>query len=159
MFTDILAYEDKSLYEAADVLGIPKTSQFKKITLNFITKPAITVVLVVFTMIFTDYGVPMMIGGTTTTLPLYMYQEVVGLMNYSKGVAIGLILLIPAVIGFVLDIIFKKSNISNSTSQVEIKKNSLLNLFSYIYIGFITLIILLPIISFAFLTFIKKISN
>jgi len=156
MFTDIFSYEDKTLYEAADVLGIPKTSQFTNITMGYITKPLITVILAVFTMIFTDYGVPMMVGGTTTSLPLFMYQEVVGLMNYGKGVAIGLILLVPAVIGFILDLVFKKEVSTNNAGQTEVKVNKVFNVTSYIVIGIVTTLILLPIISFVFLTFIKK---
>ena len=53
----------------------------------------------------TDYGVPLMVGGKTTTLPVLMYQEVIGLLNYDTGVAIGFVLLIPAIVAFLIDVL------------------------------------------------------
>ena len=42
----------------------------------------ISVMFATFTLIFTDYGVPLMVGGKFMTLPVYMYNEVIGLMNF-----------------------------------------------------------------------------
>lgn len=54
-------------------------------------------------MIFTDYGVPLVVGGKSMTLPVYMYREVIGLLDFSKGAIIGILLLIPAFIAFIID--------------------------------------------------------
>ena len=105
MLTDVLNYEDGSPYEAADVLGIPKIRQFLDITLPYLSKSLISVVFSVFTMIITDYGVPLMIGGNYTTLPVMMYQEIVGLLDFGKGSVIGSMLLLPAVAAFVIDVL------------------------------------------------------
>ncbi len=70
MLADILKYEDGSPYEAASVLGIPRSNQFFSITFPYLRKPLISVIFAVFTMIFTDYGVPLMIGGRYVTLPV-----------------------------------------------------------------------------------------
>ena len=67
-------------------------------------KPLISVVFAVFTLIFTDYGVPLVVGSKILTIPVYMYREVIGLLDFSKGGIIGIILLIPAIIAFVLDL-------------------------------------------------------
>ena len=77
MISDILHYEDGSAYEAAKVLGIPKLRQFTAIMLPFLRKPLISVVFSIFTMIITDYGVPLMVGGKYTTIATVMYQEVI----------------------------------------------------------------------------------
>jgi len=80
MLADIIRYEDGSPYEAATVLGIPRKNQFFSITFPYLRKPLISVIFAVFTLIFTDYGVPLMISGRFITLPVLMYQEVIGLL-------------------------------------------------------------------------------
>ena len=85
------------MYESAQVLGIPKIRQFLSITLPYLRKPMISVLFATFTLIFTDYGVPLMVGGKFMTLPVYMYNEVIGLMNFGKGAVVALFLLVPDV--------------------------------------------------------------
>ena len=63
MFRDILKYEDYSPYEAAKVLGVSAPRRFFSITLPYLRRPLISIVFTVFTMIITDYGVPLIIGG------------------------------------------------------------------------------------------------
>ncbi|MEG0823666.1 MAG: ABC transporter permease subunit, partial [Erysipelotrichaceae bacterium] len=89
MLTDIFRYEDYTTYEAAEVLGLSKIQQFITITLPNLKRPLISVIFAVFTMVFTDYGVPLVVGGKMMTLPVYMYREVIGLLNFSKGAIIG----------------------------------------------------------------------
>lgn len=98
MLTDSFQYEDYTVYEVADVLGLSKQQQFCAITLSNLKKPLISAFFAVFTVVFTDYGVPLAVGGKMTTLPVYMYREVIGLLDYSKGGIIGAILLVPAII-------------------------------------------------------------
>ncbi len=104
LFHDAFRYEDGQIYEAAAVLNIPKSRQFLKLTLPSLKGSITSAFLMVFTMIFTDYGVPLMTGGTVMTLPVYMYREVIGMMNYSSGAVIGGILLFPAVVAFLFDL-------------------------------------------------------
>ena len=92
-------------YEAAGILGIPKVKQFTALFVPYIRKPLISVVFTVFTLIVTDYGVPLMIGGRCITLPVMMYEDVIGLLDFGKGSVIGAVLLVPAVIAFILDTI------------------------------------------------------
>ena len=63
MISDILRYEDGTPYDAAAVLGLSKPRRFSAITMPYMRKPMISVVFAVFTMIVTDYGVPLMVGG------------------------------------------------------------------------------------------------
>jgi iron(III) transport system permease protein len=154
MLADILKYEDGSPYEAAEVLGIPKVNQFFSITFPYLRKPLISVVFAVFTLIFTDYGVPLMIGGRYITLPVLMYQEVIGLLNFSRGSVIGSFLLIPAVIAFVFD--FLNRDVANQNFVIHEKakpKNKLRDAVAACYVILICVIIALPVLVFAFLTF------
>ena len=73
MLADVLKYEDATPYEAAAVLGLSRWHTFTAITLPFLRKPLVNVIFATFTMIVTDYGVPLMIGGAYKTLPVIMY--------------------------------------------------------------------------------------
>jgi iron(III) transport system permease protein len=157
MLADILKYEDGSPYEAAEVLGIPRVNQFFSVTFPYLRKPLISVVFAVFTLIFTDYGVPLMIGGRYITLPVLMYQEVIGLLNFSRGSVIGSFLLIPAVIAFLFDLLNRDQANQNFVIQKKTKaENKLRDAAAGCYVILICLIISLPVLVFAFLTFINS---
>ncbi len=160
MLSDVLHYEDGSAYEAAAVLGIPKFRQFTAIMLPFLRKPLISVFFSVFTMIITDYGVPLMVGGKYTTIASVMYQEVIGQLNFSKGAAYGTFLLIPAVIAFVLDLVNKdRGNSGYVTRPCAISKKPLVCGVAYGYCGIVALITLLPLVAFMVLAFAKNYPN
>ena len=158
MFFDSLQYEDFTTYEAADVLGMSKLRMFKTITLPSMKRTIVSAVLAVFTMVFTDYGVPLMTGGTVMTLPVYMYREVIGMMNFSGGAVIGVVLLAPAIIAFLMDL--KKSGnigaVSTVTKPFKIEKNTARDVGAYIFLALSLLVMCLPIVAFACLSFVKQ---
>lgn len=157
MFTDILNYEDNTPYEAAEVLGIPKLHQFLSITVPFLKKPLISIVFAIFTLIITDYGVPLMVGSQYMTLPVMMYQEVIGLLDFSKGAVIGTILLIPAVIAFVLDIVNQDAGNSHFVAKtVKVRRNPVRDMMGMSFCILVSVAVLMPVLSFAALTFTTK---
>jgi iron(III) transport system permease protein len=157
MLADILKYEDGSPYEAATVLGIPRVNQFFSITFPYLRKPLISVIFAVFTLIFTDYGVPLMIGGRYITMPVLMYQEVIGLLNFSRGAVIGSILLIPAVVAFVFDLLNRDRANQNFVIQEKAKgENRLRDIAAFCYMLLVCFLIALPVALFALLTFINS---
>lgn len=154
MLADVIRYEDGSPYEAAQVLGIPKWRQFTAIMLPYLRKPLISVVFSIFTMIITDYGVPVMVGGKYTTIATVMYQEVIGQLDFGKGAVYGSILLIPAVVAFVMDLLNKdEGNSGFVTKPCQMADGKVAKFFSYAYCGFISLITLLPIVAFVLQAF------
>lgn len=157
MLADVLNYEDCSPYEAAEVLGVSKVRQFFDITLPYLRKSLISVVFTVFTMIITDYGVPLMIGGNYTTLPVMMYQEIVGLMDFGKGSVIGSMLLIPAIIAFVIDM-FNEGAARSSyvTKRVKARKNGFRDGVCYAICTCFSILVMIPIATFVLLTFVKR---
>lgn len=157
MLTDVFHYEDYTTYEAAEVLGLSKYQQFKCITLANMGKPLISVIFAVFTMIFTDYGVPLVVGGKLMTLPTYMYREVIGLLDFSKGAIIGVILLLPAVIAFIMDLLNKDSgNTSTVTKAFHIKPNKKRDIASYVLCITTLFLVSLPIVTFMYLSIVKQ---
>ncbi len=160
MLSDVLHYEDGSAYEAAEVLGISKFRQFTSIMLPFLRKPLISVIFAVFTMIITDYGVPLMVGGKYTTIAAVMYQEVIGQLDFSKGAVYGCLLLIPAVIAFIIDLMNKdRANSGYVTKPCKISKNKLACAGAYGYCGLVSVATLLPLFAFVVLAFAKDYPN
>lgn len=157
MLTDIFQYEDYTTYEVAEVMGIPKSKQFFKITLSNLKKPLISTIFAVFTMIFTDYGVPLVVGGKMMTLPVYMYREVIGLLNYSAGGIIGVILLFPTAVAFIIDLLNKTNTLGNTvTKRFVIKENKKRDVLSYVFCSLILILACLPILVFVVLSFVKQ---
>lgn len=157
MLTDAFQYEDYTVYEAASVLGLSKRQQFKAITLPNMRKPLISAIFAVFTMIFTDYGVPLAVGGKILTIPVYMYREVIGLLDFSKGAIIGIILLIPAVIAFILDLKSDDNgNASTVTKQYIITPNKFRDRCAYIFCGVTIVLVSMPLLAFVYLSVVKQ---
>ena len=154
MISDILKYEDSTPYEAAKVLGIPKWNQFTAITAPYLRKPLINVIFALFTMIITDYGVPIMIGGMYKTLPVLMYEEVIGRQDFGKGTVFGVILLIPAVIAFLIDTLGKEDHVSEMVKKpFTMATNPLRDGLAYLYLAIVSVCVVYPIVSFMELTF------
>ena len=132
MLNDALKYEDYSPYEAAHVLGIPKRNCIVSITLPYLWRPLMSAFFTVFTMVITDYGIPLMIGGKNTTLAVMMYQEVLGQLDFGKGAVIGILLLVPAIVSFLFNFIFKSNaKMGYVTKEYVIKKNVLRDIGAY----------------------------
>ena len=157
MLYDVLRYEDGTPYEAAEVMGLKARDKFFAITLPYLRKPLISVVFAVFTMIITDYGVPLMVGGKYMTLPVMMYQDVIGMLDFGKGSVIGMILLIPALIACILDMANRdKGNSAFVGKPYGIRVNRRRDLAAGAIVAVIVIAIFLPIGSFAILGFMKK---
>jgi iron(III) transport system permease protein len=120
-------------------------------------KPLIAVIFAVFTLIVTDYGVPLTVGGRYVTLPVMMYEEVVGLLKFGSGSVIGALLLIPAAVSFILDSFTHDiGNQSYLAHARRLKVSSAVNAAARIYCGVICIIALLPVLSFLLLAFVRK---
>ena len=103
IFLSVLHCENSSPYLAAEILGVPKIRQFLDITFPYLKRTIISTFFAIFSMIVTDYGVPLMIGGKTLTLSVLMYNKAVSMMDYSSGSVLGIILIVPAIIAFLLE--------------------------------------------------------
>jgi len=157
LLVDAFKYIDNRMYEVALVLGLNKWQTFKKVTFYYLKKPILSAFFAIFTMIFTDYGVPIAIGGRFQTLPVFLYREVIGLLDFSKGAMIGVFLLIPAFISFVFDSLNKDVSSNNSfEKEFVIKENKVRDIISYIFIFIIILFLFCLFGSFLYLAFVNN---
>jgi iron(III) transport system permease protein len=98
-----LGLADARLYEVADALGTKKSRIFRTVTLPGAKFGLINAAFVVFTLVVTDFGIAKVIGGQFNVLATDAYKQVVGQQNFEMGAVVGMVLLVPAVLAFVID--------------------------------------------------------
>ena len=98
-----LRLADARLYEVADALGTSGGRVFRTVTLPGAKYGLINAAFVVFTLVVTDFGIAKVIGGQFNVLATDAYKQVVGQQNFEMGAVVGMVLLIPAVVAFVVD--------------------------------------------------------
>lgn len=103
-----LAMGDTRLYEAATSMGASAWRRFSTITFPSSHYAVFSACCLVFTLAVTDFGVPKVIGGHYNVIALEAYKAVVGQLQFGKGAAIGLLLLIPALFTFFVDYFLRK---------------------------------------------------
>ncbi len=114
-----LAVGDARLYEAARSLGAGRLRQFRTVTLPASRYGLISAALVVFTLVMTDFGVAKVIGGQYQVLAIEAYKQVVGQQNFPHGALIGLILLLPALLSFIVDRRLQKKQTAQVTAKAQ----------------------------------------
>ena len=112
-----LSLSDARLYEASEALKASKFKTFLSVTLPGAKYGIISTTFVVFILVFTDFGVPKVIGGNYNVLATDIYREVVGMQNFQMGAVISIVLLIPALLAFGLDQYSRKRQASQLTSR------------------------------------------
>ncbi|MEJ1130087.1 putative 2-aminoethylphosphonate ABC transporter permease subunit [Variovorax sp. CCNWLW225] len=103
ILTTAMATSDGRLYEAAQTLGASRWRIFRTVTLPSSRYGLIVASMVVFVLVITDFGVPKVVGGQTSVLATDIYKQVVGQQNFQMGAVVGLVLLIPAVLSFLVE--------------------------------------------------------
>ncbi len=160
MLSDVLRYEDMSVYAAAEILGISRGRAFLRISLPYMKKPLLTAFFSTFAMIVTDYGVPLRIGGQEKTLSSLMYESAIGRSELGQGAVFGLILLIPAILAFAVDLVSKeKASSTFVTSGGQGSRSLGQRIAAYGFCGFMTLFALLPIAAFVLLSVVENYPN
>ena len=143
-----LSLSDSRLYEAAEVLKTSKLRAFFTITIPGARYGIISTAFVIFTQVFTDFGVPKVIGGNYNVLATDIYKEVVGMQNFQMGAVISMVLLVPAMIAFFIDRYSRKKQISLLTSRSVVfkpKKNFRVDMIMLAFCSTLALIIILMI--------------
>lgn len=155
---DALKYEDKSPYDAANIMGISKLSSFIRVTLPYLKIAIISSFFASFTLIFSDYGIPMELAGKVKTLPMYLYEQFMSLFKYGRGSIAAIFLLGPALLSFGFDLFFKENSNTEKNKNL-IQSTKYFNVITIVIIILISILLFLPQLSFIALTFIKAFPN
>ncbi len=148
-----LSLTDARLYEAAEVLRTPKWRTFLSVTIPGVKYGLVSAVFVCFTLAFTDFGVPKVVGGDFNVLATDIYKQVIGQQNFSMGATISVFLLVPTVIAFVVDRIIQRRQtalVSAKAVPLKPKPNALLDWTAF---GFCSLLVAAALIVFGTIIF------
>jgi len=155
---DALHYEDKGPYDAANIMGIKRFSTFFRLTIPYLRIALISAFCACFTLIFSDYGMPMEIAGKVKTLPMYLYDQFMSSFQYGRGSIAGFVLLIPSVISFVFDLIFKDQSVAEKQNRLIAPKKGF-NRAAAVVIILLCVILFLPQLAFISLSFTTAFPN
>ena len=142
MFYIALNYADGRLYEAAETMGCGNLKKFRYITVPSVKYTLINSLFVCFTLAFTDFGAPKVVGGSYNVLATDIYKQVAGQFNMNMGAVVGTLLLIPAIISFAVDRITSRKEsgaISSKASALRIKDSMPRDVVFYVICGGVTL--------------------
>lgn len=127
MILDVaLSSTDYRLYEASRSMGVSKVREFFYITIPSIKYSLISSSFIAFTLAFTDFGAPKVVGGNYNVLSIDVYKQIIGQQNMPMGATVGIMLLIPAIISFLVTQKVQKkqsSSINAKSIPYEIKEN------------------------------------
>jgi len=112
ILTTALSLTDARLYEAAQALRTSPVRTFFTVTLPSIKYGILSAIFVCFTLAFTDFGVPKVVGGNFNVLATDIYKQVIGQQNFAMGATVSVFLLIPTVIAFICDRIVQRRQTS-----------------------------------------------
>ncbi|AFH59886.1 putative 2-aminoethylphosphonate ABC transporter permease subunit [Paenibacillus caseinilyticus] len=141
-----LGSSDQRLYEAASVMGAGPLRRFFTLTLPSAKLGLLSAAFVCFTMSFTDFGAPKIVGGQYAVLATDIYKQVIGQQNIAMGAVVGLLLTIPSVLAFIVDrLIARKQQAFVSARSVAYRPapNRLRNLLCHLYCAGVCAAILL----------------
>lgn len=108
---------DARLYEAAESMGASKLKIFFTVTLPSIKFGLLSAIFVSFTLSFTDFGAPKVVGGQFDVLAVDIYKQVIGQQNFGMGATVSIILLAPTVLAFVVDRIVQRRAVAVVTAR------------------------------------------
>jgi len=150
LFFVALEYADGRLYEACNAMGIGPLRQFLHVTLPEIKYTVINTLFVCFTLAFTDFGAPKVIGGSYNVLATDIYKQIAGQFNMNMGAVVGTLLLIPAVVSFITDRFVSGKNsstLSAKTTRLAVKRNPLRDIVFFLFCAVIALCFALLVVS------------
>ena len=155
ILSHILSLEDGLSHESARVLGISSWRRFIGLTLPYLRGSIFSTFCILVVLVGTDYGIPLMIGGHTVTLPVILYNKVAGLLDYGSGAVVGVFLLIPSVIAFIVSYNSTKKFVCKNfvTIPVEAEKGPVAKAIAYTVCSVLSCCILAMILGFVMILF------
>lgn len=111
LYTSLSAI-DARLYEAAQSLGAWRWRIFTQVTVPNARYGLASATFLVFNLVITDFGNPVMIGGDYSVLATEIYTQVIGLQRFDLAAAMSVILMVPAAGAFWLDTYFSRKAVA-----------------------------------------------
>lgn len=144
LISDALAYIDPKYQIISRVLQDRPPRTFYTTIFRPLLSTLATSLIQSFFFSFTDYGIPMAVGGKTEMVATYLYDQMLGsLPDFSKGSVVAIMMLVPSVVSVVLLTWMERFNIRyTSRSEIELRKNPARDIFWGILSGCICVFVL-----------------
>lgn len=147
-----------NLEQAAKSMGGGKLKVFFTVTIPLSATGILSSLLFIAVSVLSDFGNPLIVAGRFRVLAVEIYTQLTGWLNTGTSAVLGIILVIPSVILFLLqNRLYKKSGIKISTiggksslfehSKKQDSCSKLANIFLFIFVLFISFCILAQFIA------------
>ena len=114
-----LSAVDTRLDEAAQSLGASSLKTFWKVTLPAAKYGIASAAALTFNLTITDFGIPVVIGGNYSVLATEIVSQVFGLQRFDLGATIGVILLIPSIMAFMINYYLTRKSYAMISGQAR----------------------------------------
>ncbi|OCR00229.1 phosphonate ABC transporter permease [Oscillatoriales cyanobacterium USR001] len=158
LLTTALSLTDARLYEAAEALRTHPIRTFFTVTIPSVKFGLMSAIFVCFTLAFTDFGVPKVLGGSFNVLAIEIYKQVIGQQNFSMGATISVFLLVPTIFAFVIDRIVQRRQsalVSAKSVPLQPKSNPKLDWLMFIICSLIAGFAAIVFLTIIFASFVK----
>ncbi len=149
-----LAVADARLYESAETLGAGPLRIFRDVTLPATRFGLAAAIFVVFTLVMTDFGNPMVIGGDFSVLATEVYNQVIGQAQFGLGAVIGIVLLVPAILAKLVEKRVSSKQHALVTAQskpLEVKpswhRDLAFSVYAYVIVGLILSVLAIVVVA------------
>lgn len=118
-------YIDKNFITVSKIMGDSTLRTFLMTSVRPLTGSLLAAFILSFFLSFTDFGIPVSIGGEYEVIAVELYMQMMGaLPNFSNGSVIAVMMLIPSVISVALLRYMEKFNFRyNKLSRYEIQRS------------------------------------
>ncbi len=119
-------YLDQKYVVVSKLMGDSSLKTFYQTLFYPLAGTLATSCIQVFFMSFTDFGIPVSVGGNYDVVASYLYNQMLGsIPNFNNGAVIAIVMLVPSIFSVMLLKYLEKFNIRyNKTSEIEIPKNT-----------------------------------
>lgn len=135
-----LSLADARLFDAASSMGASPWRAFRSITWPGSRQGVFAAFCLVFTLTITDFGVPVVVGGDYQVLALEAYKAVVGQQQFGRGALIGMVLLIPALLSFGVDMWLRRRSRDAMSGRAQVYHPHPSRLRDGIFLGIVILL-------------------
>lgn len=126
LIQNTMMYVDKKYIITSKLLGDHPLRTFYTTVVRPLLGTLVVSVIQCFFLSFTDYGIPMAVGGRTQVVATALYQQMLGAIpNFNDGSAIAIIMLIPSAAGIIISALIQRTNIRYRTvSSISFPRNA-----------------------------------
>lgn len=118
ILSGVISGMDKSIIEASLDSGASVNYTIRKVVIPMMVPGIIVASLLTFVRCFSDFGTPMIIGGSFNVIATQIYIEIIANGNLPKAAAMNMLLIIPSIIAFMAYRFYmKKSNFTLGGAQ------------------------------------------